>query len=167
MDEEEIILTIINEEEVKRLVLLLMLREFSSGTLSSFTQVPGCWCPKSNQTGRPHRRLLAVKACSSSCLLLPWLRHDHSPLQDFSGGEIYRTGGPQSNCEAVMAKLVICQPLPAIIPKHRHLAKYKTTSRSTATKAFIYCNIVCYLMLSFPLRVKLGGSQEGVHVNDH
>ena len=115
MDEEEIILTIINEEEVKRLVLLLMLREFSSGTLSSFTQVPGCWCPKSNQTGWPHRRLLAVKACSSSCLLLPWLRHDHSLLQDFSGGEIYRTGGPQSNCEAVLAKLVICQPLPAII----------------------------------------------------
>ena len=28
-------------------------------------------------------------------------------------------------------------------------------------------NIVCYLMLSFPLRVKLGGSQEGVDVHDH
>ena len=48
MDEEEIILTIIYEEEVKRLVLLLRLREFSSGTLSSFTQVTGCWCPISN-----------------------------------------------------------------------------------------------------------------------
>ena len=40
MDEEQI-LTVINEEEVKKLVLLLMLREISSGTLSSFTQVPG------------------------------------------------------------------------------------------------------------------------------
>jgi DNA polymerase I-like protein with 3'-5' exonuclease and polymerase domains len=36
-------------------------------------------------------------------------------------------GGVKSTCEAVLAKLVTCHPLPAIILQHRHLAKYKTT----------------------------------------
>jgi len=36
-------------------------------------------------------------------------------------------GGVKSTCEAVLAKLVSCHPLPGLILQYRHLAKYKTT----------------------------------------
>ena len=55
------------------------------------------------------------------------LCEDNSKLED-----LLEKKANEMSCEAVLAKLVICQPLPAIIPKHRHLAKYKTTPRSTA-----------------------------------
>ena len=38
------------------------------------------------------------------------------------------TGGANSTYETVLAKLVTFHPLSAIIPQHRYLAKYKTTS---------------------------------------
>jgi hypothetical protein len=55
--------------------------------------------------------------------------------------------------------------LPAIIPKQKHLAKYKTTSQSTATKVFkmtpisTMFNQLCSSVID-------GGFQEGVDEDD-
>ena len=54
--------------------------------------------------------------------------YDDLKLDLMAGTMVGKTaGGVKSTCEAVLAKLVICHPLPAIILQHRHLAKYKTT----------------------------------------
>ena len=76
-------------------------------------------------------------------------------------------GGAKSTCEVVLVRLVICHPLPAIIPQHRHLAKYKITLWSTATKVFIYRQHSSVIVYYFSLRAKLEGSQERVDVDNY
>jgi len=54
--------------------------------------------------------------------------YDDLKLDQKAGTIVGKTaGGVKSTCETVLAKLVDCHPLPALILQYRHLAKYKTT----------------------------------------